>query len=85
MKPQQAWTYSEEAIYGMLKKLTAENKITLILISHDLHIIREYSNHVLALNKCITFFGESKEVMNSSVQKIIYGEPVCREFSDFHG
>jgi ABC-type Mn2+/Zn2+ transport system ATPase subunit len=76
---------SEEAIYGMLKKLTAENKITLLLISHDLHIVREYSDHVLALNKCVTFFGESKEAMNPSTQKIIYGEPVCKEFGDFHG
>jgi zinc transport system ATP-binding protein len=75
----------EEAIYGMLTRLTAENKITLLLISHDLHIVREYSDHVLALNKCITFFGESKEVMNPSTQKIIYGEPVCKEFGDGHG
>jgi zinc transport system ATP-binding protein len=76
---------SEEAIYGMLKRLTGENKITLLLISHDLHIVREYSDHVLALNKCVTFSGESKDVMNPSTQKIIYGEPVCKEFGDFHG
>ncbi len=76
---------SEEAIYGMLRRLTAESKITLLLISHDLHIVREYSDHVLALNKCVTFFGTSKEVMKHSTQKIIYGEPVCREFGDPHG
>ncbi|MFH0896766.1 MAG: metal ABC transporter ATP-binding protein [Candidatus Bathyarchaeota archaeon] len=76
---------SEEAIYGMLKKLSTENKITLLLISHDLHIIREYSDYVLAINKCVTFFGESKEVMDPATQKIIYGEPICREFGDFHG
>jgi zinc transport system ATP-binding protein len=75
----------EEAIYRMLKRLTLENKITLLLISHDLHIVREYSDYVLALNKCLTFFGESKEVMDPAVQKIIYGEPVCREFGDFVG
>jgi zinc transport system ATP-binding protein len=76
---------SEEAIYGMLKRLTTDNRITLLLISHDLHIVREYSDHVLALNKCVVFFGESKEVMDPAKQKLIYGEPVCTEFSDFHG
>lgn len=75
----------EEAIYGMLKRLIAENKITLLLISHDLHIVREYSDHVLALNKSLLFFGESKEIMNPSMQKMIYGEQVCEEIGDVHG
>jgi zinc transport system ATP-binding protein len=73
---------SEEAIYGMLRTLTAKNKITLLLISHDLHIVREYSDYALALNKCMVFFGESKEVMNPETQKLIYGEPICREYGE---
>ena len=73
---------SEEAIYGMLKTLTAKKKITLLLISHDLHIVREYSDYALALNKCMVFFGESKEVMNPATQKMIYGEPICREYGE---
>ncbi len=71
---------SEEAIYGMLKKLTAQNKITLLLISHDLHIVREYSDYALAINRCMVFFGESKEVMDPATQKLIYGEPICKEY-----
>ena len=70
---------SEEAIYGMLGRFTRENDVTLILISHDLHIIRDFSDYLLALNKCVTFFGESKEIMQPSLQQIIYGEPVCVE------
>jgi zinc transport system ATP-binding protein len=68
---------SEESIYRMLKNLTKENKMTLLLISHDLHLIREYSEYLLVLNNCVTFFGESKEIMN--LQELIYGETVCRE------
>ena len=70
---------SEEAIYGMLSELKKKNEITILLISHDTHIIREYSDYMLALNKCVTFFGESKEIMNPDLQRIIYGEPVCFE------
>jgi zinc transport system ATP-binding protein len=73
---------SEEAIYGMLRKLTAKNKITLLLISHDLHIVREYSDYALAMNKCLVFFGESKEVMDPATQKLIYGEPICKEYGE---
>jgi zinc transport system ATP-binding protein len=75
---------SEEAIYGMLRRLTAKNKITLLLISHDLHIVREYSDYALALNKCLVFFGESKDVMDPATQKLIYGEPICREYGVAH-
>jgi zinc transport system ATP-binding protein len=75
---------SEEAIYGMLRSLTAKNEITLLLISHDLHIVREYSDYALALNKCMVFFGESKEVMHPATQKLIYGEPICKEYGDAH-
>jgi zinc transport system ATP-binding protein len=75
---------SEEAIYGMLRKLTEKNKITLLLISHDLHIVREYSDYALALNKCMIFFGESKEVMDPDTQKLIYGEPICKEYGETH-
>jgi len=71
---------SEEAIYEMLRRFTKENGVTLLLISHGIHIIRDYSDYMLALNKCVTFFGESKEIMDPSLQKIIYGEPhVCVE------
>jgi len=68
---------SEEAIYKMLSELKEENEITILLISHDLHIVRDYSDYMLALNKCMTFFGKSKEIMNPDVQKIVYGEAVC--------
>lgn len=68
---------SEEPIYRMLNELKKKEKITILLITHDIHIVREYSDRLLALNKCITFFGDSKEIMNPSIQKIIYGETVC--------
>lgn len=68
---------SEEAIYKMLNELEEKNKITMLLISHDLHIIRDYSDYMLALNKCVTFFGESKKIIEPSLQQMIYGEPVC--------
>jgi len=72
---------SEEAIYKMLNDLKKESEITILLISHDLHIIRDYSDYMLALNKCVTFFGESKKIMDPDLQKMIYGEPVCVEIS----
>ena len=70
---------SEEAIYKMLSELKVEKAITILLISHEVHIIRDYSDYMLALNKCVTFFGESKNIADPEVQRVIYGEPVCLE------
>jgi len=69
---------SEEPIYVMLNELKRKHRITILLISHSIHIVEEYSDYLLALNRCTTFFGESKEIMNPSLQKTIYGETVCR-------
>ncbi len=68
---------SEEPIFMMLNEIKKSKKITVLLITHDIHIVREYTDYLLALNKCVTFFGKSEEIANLEVQKRIYGEPVC--------
>jgi ABC-type Mn2+/Zn2+ transport system ATPase subunit len=68
---------SEEPIFVMLNELKKKNVTTVLMITHDVHIVREYSDYLLALNRRVTFFGESKEIMDPSVQNIIYGETVC--------
>lgn len=68
---------SEEPIFMMLNGIKESRKMTVLLITHDIHIVKEYTDYLLALNKCITFFGKSEEIANLEVQKRIYGEPVC--------
>jgi zinc transport system ATP-binding protein len=70
---------SEEPIYLMLNDIKKNTKMTILLITHDIHIVKEYSDYLLALNKCVTFFGKSEEITNLSTQKTIYGEPICVE------
>jgi zinc transport system ATP-binding protein len=68
---------SEEPIFMMLNDIKKNKKITILLITHDIHIVREYTDYLLALNKCVTFFGKSEEIANLETQKRIYGETVC--------
>jgi zinc transport system ATP-binding protein len=70
---------SEEPIFLMLNGIKKSKKMTILLITHDIHIVQEYSDYLLALNKCVTFFGKSEEIASLSTQKTIYGEPVCVE------
>ena len=70
---------SEEPIFLMLNGIKKAKKITILLITHDIHIVQEYSDYLLALNKCVTFFGKSEEIAKIETQRAIYGEPVCVE------
>jgi ABC-type Mn2+/Zn2+ transport system ATPase subunit len=70
---------SEEPIFLMLNDIKKSKKMTILLITHDIHIVKEYSDYLLALNKCVTFFGKSAEIANLATQRAIYGEAVCVE------
>jgi len=64
---------SEEAIYEMLNRLEHEHGITVLLITHDVHVIRDYSEHFLALNKSMICYAESEEIVKPSLLQAIYG------------
>ena len=68
---------SEEPIFLMLNDIKKKKKMTILLITHDIHTVKEYSEYLLALNKCVTFFGKSEEIANLATQRTIYGEAVC--------
>jgi ABC-type Mn2+/Zn2+ transport system ATPase subunit len=70
---------SEEPIYLMLNEIKKTSKITIFLITHDIHIIQEYTDDLLALNKCLTFCGPSQEIAKTETQRTIYGETICVE------
>jgi len=68
---------SEEPIYLLLNEIKKKQKITIFLITHNIHIVQEYADDLLALNKCVTFYGTSEQLGKPDIQRQIYGEPVC--------
>jgi zinc transport system ATP-binding protein len=70
---------SEEPIYLMLNEIKKTQKITILLITHNIHIVQEYADNLLAINKCLTFCGPSEEIAKPEIQRQIYGETVCVE------
>ena len=67
----------EESIFATLKSLKEKRNITLLLITHDIHLVKEYTDQLLSLNRCTTFFGDSQQIAEPSLQEKIYGERVC--------
>ncbi len=67
----------EESIFFMLNELKKKRNITMLLITHDLHLVKEYTEQLLGLNKCMTYFGDSQKIAEPALQQKIYGETVC--------
>ncbi|MDR2203479.1 MAG: metal ABC transporter ATP-binding protein [Nitrososphaerota archaeon] len=70
---------SEEPIYLLLNDIKKSQKITILLITHNIHIVQEYSDDLLALDRVVTFYGPSADIVKPEVQRQIHGEPVCVE------
>ena len=64
---------AEEPIYDKVNNLKKEVGITILLISHNMHVVMHYADYVLALNKRVLFFGDRKSLTHSQLLSIIYG------------
>ncbi len=66
----------EETIYNLLKKLRDDHNLTIIFISHDIHVVYQYANNVLCLNKEKICFGPPHEALSREELKKLYGTEV---------
>ena len=66
----------EETIYNLLRKLRDEHDLTVIFISHDIHIVYEQASSVLCINKEKMCFGPPHEALSKEELKKLYGTEV---------
>lgn len=62
-----------ETIYSLLHELWKSRDLTIIMITHDLHVVRQHSKHVLAINKKEIFRGAVEKVLTDSNLRKLYG------------
>ena len=67
----------EESIFLTLKELKQKTNITTLIITHDIHLVKEYSDQLLGLNRCMTYFGDSQQIADPALQERIFGERIC--------
>lgn len=66
---------AEEHIYELIDELQKKQKITVILVSHDLNILYQYATRVLCLNREKYCFGRPQD-LNPDNLETIYGSPL---------
>jgi zinc transport system ATP-binding protein len=64
---------SEELIYETLNRIEKQLGMTILLITHDIHVIRTYSDNTLALDRNVIYYGESKRLSDPNLLMKIYG------------
>ncbi len=58
---------SEEPIYKKVTQLKKSMGMTVLLISHNLHVVMHYSDNLLALNRRQTFYGPTYGLSSSRI------------------
>src|SRR5881628_3390873 len=59
--------------WAVLNRLEKESNITVLLITHDIHIASQYSDAVLALNRTVRFFGAPSRLSEPDLLMEIFG------------
>lgn len=75
---------AEEPIYDRVNHLKKEVGITILLISHNMHVVMHYADYVLALNKRVLFFGGTNSLTHSQLLSIIYGNEFALSEEEHH-
>jgi len=64
---------TQKKFYQFLKHLNREKKLTIIFITHDLGVIADDVNYVLAVNQKLVFAGTSEEMLSCESVSELYG------------
>ena len=68
---------AEEPIYNRVKELKERLGITVLLISHNTHVVMHYSDYILALNRHLVYFGQTEATTHSKLISLMYGEDIA--------
>jgi len=66
----------QQNIYSLLDSIKKERGLTMLLISHDLHVVFSHADSVLCINKTLTCQGVPSEALDSHALATLYGEHV---------
>lgn len=66
----------ERVFYQLIKKLVSKRKVTVLMASHEITLVREYADCVFCLNRTIVCEGKPQAVLTGENLTHLYGEEV---------
>ena len=75
----------QQNIYSLLDTIKKERGLTILLISHDLHVVFSHADNVLCINTTLTCQGIPSEALDAHALATLYGEHVSVYSHQRHG
>ncbi len=66
----------QERLYEMIRRLQETERLTLLLISHELSVVYRYATNVLCLSRERPCFGPPEEILTPERIEQVYGTPL---------
>ncbi len=66
----------QERLYEMIHRLQEAERLTLLLISHELSVVYRYATNVLCLSREQPYFGPPEEILTPERIEQVYGTPL---------
>lgn len=65
---------AQEKFYQLLRNLNVEQKLTLILVSHDVDVVAHEVNTIACINTKLVCHGKPKDILKSDFMEQLYGK-----------
>jgi zinc transport system ATP-binding protein len=75
---------TQNKFYALLRKLNSENKITIILASHDLDALNKLANKIACVNRKMSFHGDAREFFGNEQLLKSYSESSMQAHMHLH-
>ena len=69
-------------MYSIIKELNEKEKITIIMVSHDIKASVKYASHILHLGSNMQFFGTKEEYVKSPIKMSFRHQDGLAKFMD---
>lgn len=67
---------AEETIYNLIRRVSREEKMTVVLVSHDIDIVAGFAQHVFCVNRQLLCSGPPAAVLTEETLRRAYGPDV---------
>lgn len=65
----------QETVYALIKRIQAQEHLTIVFISHELDVVMHYADQVICLNQKMLCAGTPQEALTTEVLREMYHEP----------
>jgi len=76
---------AEMTVYNLLQEISREQKLTMMIVSHELNVVFRYATNVVCLNRRLACYGTPSEALSSEQLHKLYGPHTAFYTHDHHG